>query len=350
MPFGVPDPKEGPSRARPHSPPSCRVLDVAIPVYNEENTIRGALDSLRGQDLPPDVGFGSFWVIASGCTDRTVERVRDMALRDPRIHLHIEDRRTGKSSALAQIWGKIDADYLLMMDGDSRALPGSLRALLERARRLPPPLAVMGCPVPPRDKVGYIDGEIQLLYGLHHAFHDLSVNRRQTATHLSDNLLLLSARPLPPLPPYIVNEGSWIGTWLRARGGHLAYVPEARVEIEIPRDFFDHLAQRRRIHWGHRQVGELTGQAVSTLQSLLFQDPLTAVRMTLGTARRLPHGGRRLATLFVGEVLAHLMALWDQYVGHRDHIRWTVIKDSFPRGSTFSEPLSKTANPLRGRP
>ena len=59
---------------------------VGITAHNEEANIGQLLDAMLSQELS-QVEIGEIIVVASGCTDRTTEIVREYAKRDSRIRL-----------------------------------------------------------------------------------------------------------------------------------------------------------------------------------------------------------------------------------------------------------------------
>ena len=120
-----------------------------IVAYNEEKTIVASVRSLLDQELPSHVHWAQIWIVASGCTDRTGEFVRAIAESDPRVRLIEQAERQGKADALNAIFARADGDLLVLLNGDSIAQPGAIRALVEAARDLGPPFAVMGRPVVP---------------------------------------------------------------------------------------------------------------------------------------------------------------------------------------------------------
>ena len=131
-----------------------------IAAFNEERCVANAIRSLLEQELPPGAQWTRIWVAVSGSTDRTREVVEALAGEDSRIGLLYEATRRGKSAALAELFRKVEGDFLVLLDGDSAAAPGAIRALLERAPTWSPSFAVMGRPIPPPDDGGLLRDEI----------------------------------------------------------------------------------------------------------------------------------------------------------------------------------------------
>jgi poly-beta-1,6-N-acetyl-D-glucosamine synthase len=178
-----------------------RTLDLVggVVAFNEERRLALAVQSLLEQELPPGARWRTIWVVASGCTDRSPDVARELAAKYPEVQAIIEPERRGKASALRQIIGAAQGDYLILLNGDAVAGPGAVAELLRTAAPIAPPFAVMGHPEPTEVRAGIFGAGIRLLWKLHHRLHEELV-RTETGTHLSDELLLLPTSHLPTLP------------------------------------------------------------------------------------------------------------------------------------------------------
>jgi glycosyltransferase involved in cell wall biosynthesis len=72
---------------------------VGITAHNEEANIGQLLEAICYQRLHL-VEISEIIVVASGCTDRTEDIVREHAAHDPRIQLFVQEKREGKTSAI----------------------------------------------------------------------------------------------------------------------------------------------------------------------------------------------------------------------------------------------------------
>src|SRR5215208_6989230 len=86
---------------------------VGIMAYNEEANIADAIGAVLGQKLSSSE-IAELIVVASGCEDRTVPIVSEIAGRDPRVRLIEQERREGKASAINLFIGAATAPVLLM--------------------------------------------------------------------------------------------------------------------------------------------------------------------------------------------------------------------------------------------
>jgi glycosyl transferase family 2 len=322
---------EAPVQLRASYPDGRHVLVGGIVAHNEEERLPAAVESLLNQRLPVGVRWGTVWIVTSGSTDRTAEVAAALAATDSRLRVLEEPKRRGKSAAIAAILNRAVGDYLLLLNADASAEPGSAAALLENAAGLEPPFAVMGRPLPP-EADGAFAGAIELLWELHHRLHEVALEGGQ-GTHLSDELLLLSLAVPPPVAAGIVNDGAFVGAWLSAHSGRLRYSPSAGVKIEVPTRWREHLTQRRRIHVGHRQVGRLVGVAPTTLPGFLRKRPRAAWGILRGAVRSRPDGVRSLTLLASAELAAAALSGYDQ-LRARDHVLWKRIREAPDSPST----------------
>ncbi len=315
-----------------------------IVAFNEERSLREAVESLLSQKLPPGVRWRTIWIVASGCTDRTEAVAQSLAQRHPEVRLVVEPDRRGKASALGQIFRVATGDFLVLLNADARAQPGAVAALLRPVDVGGIRFAVMGRPVPEELPPGPLGRMLCLLWQLHHRLH-LELMRTGEGTHLSDELMLLPIAGLPPLPADVVNDGAYIGAWLAAHGGRLRYAPVARVTVEVPWTVADHFRQRRRILAGHAQVRTLVGVPPTTLGRYLTQHPGRAVRLLRQAVADVPRGLEGLVCLLLAETAATLAAGWDRLPPRRSHLLWETISDSERLASTVLTGVRTPSSP-----
>jgi len=325
--------------------PSGRIdLVGGVVAFNEERSLRLAVESLLAQELPPMARWTAIWVVASGCTDHTVQEAHALAARYPEVRVREEPERRGKSAALAEIFRAARGDYLVLLNADARAHPGAVNALLARGCGARRPFGAMGRPEPtvlPGPPVGPM---LQLLWQIHHELHQ-EVVRTGEATHLSDELLLLPLPELPPLPEDVVNDGAFLGAWIAGHGGQLLYVPEARVGIEVPCSFREHQRQRRRIQVGHRQVSAQVGIRPSTISQQLLRHPRRTLRVLSDAVAARPSGWEALTWLVATELAATLGAAWDRLPPRRTYRLWRPIEAAGPATGGRGSRTSGSAGP-----
>jgi hypothetical protein len=116
-----------PTRQDPDSLPS---VSVVIPCYNAESHVRDAVASVQAQTHPPI----EIICVNDGSTDRTLEVLRRLSLRDARIHV-IDGPNEG--AAVARNRGIVQArgTYLQFLDADDVLRPQKLGHQLRLAAR-----------------------------------------------------------------------------------------------------------------------------------------------------------------------------------------------------------------------
>lgn len=102
-----------------------KLLSVIVPCYNEEENIRDFYDELmknasffESNGLEAEVIY-----IDDGSRDRTVERIKEVAASDPRVHMVSFSRNFGKEAAIYAGLQKAKGDYAVLMDCDLQDPP-----------------------------------------------------------------------------------------------------------------------------------------------------------------------------------------------------------------------------------
>lgn len=105
------------------------VVSVLVPCWNSAGSIERALDSVleeRGVAL-------ECVVVDDGSTDNTLDVVRAVAARDPRVVVLALPDNQGVSNARNRGLGLVRGDWLTLLDADDRFLPGGLGTLAAAA-------------------------------------------------------------------------------------------------------------------------------------------------------------------------------------------------------------------------
>ncbi len=321
------------------APTPYRRIAGGIVAHNDEARIERSIRSLLSQRLPTATSWSQIWVVASGCTDRTVEVARTVQREDGRVRVVVEPERRGKSAAIQEVLRRAEGDALVLLNSDAIAEPGAVTALLARSDGRARPFAVMARPVAPQARADGWAATMHWMWELHHELHgEMLADGR--GRHLSDELLLTSLPGPSDLEPGIINDGGYWAVWLQLHSGGCWYAPDARVSIDVARTPAQHLRQRRRIHVGNAQIRPRLGRSPMTMVGALLERPgpaLAAIRRSVSR----PGGFRHLATVAAYEALAQLLGFWDRLPPRRDHVLWSRISEP---------PASATAPGDGGRP
>lgn len=235
---------------------------VALMAYNEEGNIGRLLEALCAQRLDRVV-IDEIIVVASGCTDRTEEIVRQFCARDFRVKLLTQRQREGKASAVNFLLRNTTSEVVVLQSADTLPEADTIEHLVTPFED-PQVGMTGGHPVPTNDPHTFMGYVAHLLWRLHHR---ISLRRPKMGE-------LIAFRNIFRQIPYdsAVDEAS-IEPLILGQGLKLRYVPEAIVYNHGPETISDFFKQRRRIYAGHLYVKDTLGYKVATMSGwriLLF--------------------------------------------------------------------------------
>ncbi|MCJ7470618.1 glycosyltransferase family 2 protein, partial [Candidatus Bathyarchaeota archaeon] len=144
-------------------------LSVIVCAYNEENSIGPLLENLVSQKVPPEIVDREIIVVASGCTDGTVDVVKKHMQGRTEIKLIEEKTRLGKASALNKAFEASTGEYIALVPADVEPASNALFSLLLPFRN-EDVSAVSGRPMQnplkaPKGLVGYLAKMTYRLWG-----------------------------------------------------------------------------------------------------------------------------------------------------------------------------------------
>jgi glycosyltransferase involved in cell wall biosynthesis len=101
-------------------------LTIVMPVYNERETLRTALDRLLAVQMPVST---EILVVDDGSTDRCTETIADL-VESGAVRLVVQDQNQGKGKALRRGIHEATGDLLTILDADLEYDPADFPALL----------------------------------------------------------------------------------------------------------------------------------------------------------------------------------------------------------------------------
>lgn len=290
---------------------------VIIPAYNEEQNIRPLLERVHAENREGCL-LDDVIVVASGCTDRTVERAREMESGWPQLRVIEQARREGKSSAINAGLAAARHDNVVLISGDVLPAPGAVARLLGRLDN--PRIGVVGArPVPQNDASSLSGFATKLMWRLHHEISLAATENPKCGEMIAFRRMLDGKPVVTAIPARSAVDEVSIQAIAAIAGFKSAYEPEAIVHNWGPATMRDWFVQRRRINVGHllsvREGYRPATMRTSTIVQTLLRD---------ADARHRPLS----AALVVGmEALARLAATVDIARG-RDHAVWRVASST----------------------
>ena len=304
---------------------------VGITAYNEEANIGRLLQAMIDQRLY-EVEITEIIVIASGCTDRTEDIVREYMEVDPRIQLHVQERREGKTSAINVFLKHAKEKICVLESGDTLPREDTIEKMVIMFRD--PAVGMTGA-----QKVAVNTPD--------HVVGVLSHLRLQMEHQLCLEIprlgeLIAFRKVFDQMPPEVAMDEAFVEAFIIRRGMQVRYAPDAVVYNMGPETVGDFVKQRRRNYAGHLYLKDKYGYRVSSLENR------RVVRIALGEvwgAIRLVY---TLGILAVLEAYSRILGAWDYRVKKKRHVVWDMAwttKDP-GQGVEQRETSLKTGHPV----
>lgn len=280
---------------------------VGVTAYNEEANIGRLLQALIDQRLY-EVEITEIIVVASGCTDRTEEIVREYMARDPRIQLYVQERREGKTSAVNVFLAHAKEKICVLESGDTLPREDAIEKMVRMFRD--PAVGMTGAH---KVAVNTPDHIVGLLSHLRLKLeHQLCLEIPRLGE------LIAFRKVFDQLPLDIAMDEAFVEALIVRRGMQVRYAPDAVVYSMGPQTVSDFVKQRRRNFVGHLYLREKYGYQVSSLQNIRV---LRIALEEIWGAIRLIAALAALASL---EAYSRLLGAWDYYVKKEKHTVWEM--------------------------
>ena len=280
---------------------------VGITAYNEEANIGRLLQAILDQRLF-EVEIAEIIVVASGCTDRTEEIVREMMAQDSRIQLHVQEKREGKTSAINVFLRHALESICVLESGDTLPREDTIEKMVRMFRD--PAVGMTGAQKVAVNTPEHIVGVLSHLR--------LKMEHQLCLEIPRLGELIAFRKVFDELPPDVAMDEAFVEAFIIRRGMQVRYAPEAVVYNMGPQTVRDFVRQRRRNYAGHLYLKEKYGYKVSSLQNtrvarLALEEVWGAVRLIW-----------LLGYLAAIEVYARLLGGWDYRVRKKKHVVWDM--------------------------
>ena len=258
-------------------------------------------------------------VVASGCTDSTVEKLGPFN-DDGRLQIIVEPTRTGKTSAFNIILARYRGDFLVSLPGDVIPTTGAIARLVESFHDGVG--VVGGLPIPSNGRETIMDRVALLVWSYHNAAL-LELERRGRLGHVSGEIFAIRRGVVEHLPPETVLDDAGLALAALQAGYRISIEPRATVLMSGARTPKDFMIQRRRNLVGHRQLnGQRRGYGGPP--SLTFSNGLAdSIEALASVLRASPGLVVGLPPSIVLEALSRILAWVDWHKG-RTHRIWEI--------------------------
>lgn len=288
-------------------PPKLIKCSVGITAHNEEANIAQILRAMVNQRLHT-VEISEIIVVASGCTDRTIAIVQEFVAQEPRIQLHIQEKREGKTSAINIFLSHAQEDICVLESGDTVPHEDAIENMVRMFAD--PAVGMTGAHKVPVNTPEHIVGFLSHLR--------LKMEHQLCLEIPRLGELIAFRKVFDRIPPDVAMDEAFVEALVIRRGLQVRYAPDAVVFNMGPETVQDFIKQRRRNHAGHLHLKAKYGYEVSSMDApRLIQLALDEIWGAL----------RLIWILFVLAVLegyARMLGWWDYRVHKRTHVVWDI--------------------------
>lgn len=249
---------------------------IGIMAYNEEANIARTLEAVLKQ-TGPSIRIQEVVAVASGCSDRTVPIVAEMALQEPRIRLCVQEKREGKAPAINLFLKQATSPVVVLIGADVIPESSAIEQLCSPFNDATIGM-VGGRPVPLNDPATFMGHAVHLLWRLHDRVARITPKLGEVIAFRN----VISCIPADSA----VDEIS-IQALISQLDYKLIYRPECVVYNKGPVTVRDFLKQRRRIYAGHVKVLKQQNYAAATMKvSPIFRQLISSRHFALNTPRK----------------------------------------------------------------
>jgi cellulose synthase/poly-beta-1,6-N-acetylglucosamine synthase-like glycosyltransferase len=297
-----------------------RGFSIGICAADRATNLAKLLQLIQTESYPNGMELKKIILVASGCEPGTLAEAREMARKDDRFVLVEEPARRGKSIAINQIMDAFEGRFLVLVNSDALPERGAIPNLLETIARDNSIGMISASPVVDQ-RAGITSSVLQLMWGVHNECL-FELNQADRNNHCCDELIVSRSDALGHLPLGTINDGAFLAGNAYRAGYAIRFSEEARVKIDVPRNFYDLIRQRRRIVYGHFQIWKSVGDSPRTLESMLLSSPSLSFSILVKVLAKTPRLILALPVALIGEVISIVLAMHDNRMSSTKYVTW----------------------------
>ena len=280
---------------------------VGITAHNEEANIAQLLQAMLDQRLHT-VEITEIIVVASGCTDGTEDIVRGYMAIDPRVQLHIQEKREGKTSAINVFLKHAQESICVLESGDTLPHEDTIENMVRMFAD--PAVGMTGAHKVPVNTPEHIVGFLSHLR--------LKMEHQLCLEIPRLGELIAFRKVFDHIPSDVAMDEAFVEALVVRRGLQVRYAPDAVVFNMGPETVSDFIKQRRRNHAGHLYLKAKYGYEVSSMGAprlikLALDEIWGALRLIWV-----------LGVLGVLEGYSRILGWYDYKFHKRTHVVWDI--------------------------
>ena len=218
-------------------------VTITIPAYNEQDTLRPTVDSVRQLSYPGDL---EIIIVDDGSTDQTRKRALEMADEDPRIRV-ITQENQGKATALNVALREARGAYFGCVDADSLVEKNALLHVMAAFEREQPAAVISTIRVLDHDttiqRLQSFEYVVSVFMRFIYSFLDfLSITPGVLSVYQTEHI-----RNAGGFSTTTLTEDYEMAMRLKARGHRIVLSPESITHTRVPKTFEE--LKRQRVRW-----------------------------------------------------------------------------------------------------
>ena len=212
---------------------------------------------------------------------------RELAVRDPRVVVLLEEKREGKISALNKIIQHASGDILVLACADIKIARNAIPRLVQDLTRHPELGAVDSIVELVNGERLIMDRVSNLLWETNNATLD-ELDSQERLSQITGNLLAVRRELIEKLPD-VINDDEYVALKVHEKGFQVKRAHGAQIWIGGPRTPADYLFQRSRVLQGHLQLIQRFGKMPTTFEFQILSNPERYLKLLVRTVARLGH-------------------------------------------------------------
>ena len=253
-------------------------ITVGIPAYNEAENIGGLLEAVFAQKLQNGASLCQVLVISDGSTDATPVVVSKWTKQDSRAELYQLPKRSGKPTAVNEIFRLARGDVIVLLDADTMPIGDNFLSEITKPFECDSKVGIsagIGIPLPPKRLVGRA------------AVFSSNTRRRLIwpRPYYAFNIALaVSAKTVKNLrlPLGIIGDDAYLYFTIKSQGLKTVVSRDAKILYREPQTLHDFIIQRKKYDKNvaqlHQRFGEIVWKEIripKKLWGVLLQEMLS---------------------------------------------------------------------------
>ena len=261
---------------------------IGICTSNDDKTLDGLLEQCfhakftYGQSNS-GIQIDQIIVVSSGSTDQSnmiLDQYKTKYSEFEGFQTIIETKRKGKVDAVNQILKLNQSEFIIFVPADVEISFMAIDSLIRKILSRNSIGVVSGKPIPNLGRINSkkLKNLLLAIWILHNETLKYATSKKFNS-HSSGELMIMKSGIVSRIPDHIINDDAYIAVKIKSKGYEIEYQPKAIVKIDVPLTLVDYIVQRKRIIYGHNQLGTVSRPRSRNFKILLKMDPMGSLKI-----------------------------------------------------------------------